>query len=330
MKSILKILVSILFLAITIVIASFFISKDQMVVQSQEINVSSVIVYEQISDFKNWKNWFPWLMKDSAMVINSADFSKEKGGQMSWESKKYNNCKLTITQSIKPENVAVNFDCNSDNKTTMLWYIEETKEGCILNWTVYLKDLNIFEKYFTLFNKNKLNELLIEGLQNIKRQSTKVKYSRLGEFSILDLVAQPSVIIIDSVQSELKQERVEKNNTQLLHFFERREMHPTGKAFRIDFGRINDTLQKFAVGYPIEERTWVWSTMKYYELPEGKAIKVSHFGRTDTQSGHACIKEYIKNNKYEVNGNAWEIYQFNPEIDSDTSLWEIEIYYPIK
>ena len=82
-----------------------------------------------------------------------------------------------------------------------------------------------------------------------------------------------------------------------MRFFDRREIKPAGRAFKLIYGAVNDTLEKYGYGYPLLERTWVWRTLKYIQIPEGRVLNISHYGRQrNTPLAHEKVKEYIKQN----------------------------------
>ena len=89
MKSILKILFALLILAISAVIAGLFLPKQHKIVQILEISVPRQIVYEQISDFRNWNSWSPWLELDSEMDINYGEQTKGQMANIDWKSKTF-------------------------------------------------------------------------------------------------------------------------------------------------------------------------------------------------------------------------------------------------
>jgi hypothetical protein len=330
MRSILKILFTLLVLAISTAIVGLFLPTQYKFVQTKDLSVPPLIIFEQLSNFRNWDNWAPWQQTDSAMLVEYGEITKGRMAVMNWQSKVFGPCQLTITQAVVSENVAVNFDFSSDIKSSTLWYIDSTVSGCKLNWTSVISNLSYFERYFALFYKKQMNKLIQSGLANLSELSIELKYSRTGDINIVDVPTTHAVIMLDSIRHEDIEERIKYIDDYLLRFFERRELKTTGRPFKFVYGMANDSLDKFALGYALPERTWVWQTLSYMRIPEGKALSIQYFGRPEkSNKAHNKLREYMLEKNYHQNGIPWEVRLFNPETDLDTSMWETVVYIPI-
>ena len=329
MKAILRILFFLLFIVIAVVAVGLFLPDEHKIVVNKEIDVPRPIVFDLVNNFSNWKEWSPWILKDKQMVVKVNKPASGKGASMEWESMLFGNCKTTIIHSVSPESIAVNFDFGTPGKTTSLWYLDSTEDGTLVNWTMNLTKLNIWERYLVLFIKKDMKSLVESGTQSLDSLAMTYSRSRIGEIRVSQFESQPTIIMIDSVNKNRVPRRMEEMFDYVNRFFERRELTPTGNKFALFYGNINDTLVKFACGLPLAERTWVWTTLAFYQMPSTKVVAVSHFGYP-TDKAHRAILKYIQANNLKRNGVPFEEYLYDPRTNNDTVNWETKVYYPVE
>lgn len=331
MRALLKLFFALFVLTVLLAITGLFLPNQYKLVEIQEIPVSRNIVYEQIVDFRNWNKWSP-LLKDSTIAnVKLGKLVKGQQAEMEVANHKNEKVKLTITHAVAPESIAVDFNYGLSSKTTGLWYVEPTSRGCKLNWTLNITKLSLIERYFAILQKKEIEQSMKVGMAELFRESLKLKFSRTGDISSIQMQVLPSVIMLDSVTADKESVRVEEMDKYLKRFFERRELVPGGRPFKLVFGAVNDSLQKVAWGYPIEERTWVWRTLQYYEFPEGEVLTLNHFGLPEnTIDAHKKIQDYIQSAGYKNNGTPWEVSFFrNDSLQVDSSMWRTQIFYPV-
>lgn len=330
MKFILQLLFFLLIVSFAIAITALFLPDQFKVVRKAEINASPVIVFNRVNNFYNWDSWSPWREQDSLMKTDIGSKSIGKGAKYSWQSAKFGNTDVSITHSVFPESIALNFDNHSKSKIVALIYFEPTAKGTLINFTLNIKKLEFWEKYFLLLSQKEIENIVESGVYNLKSISEELKYSRISEIRIDSISAKHAVIKLDSTTSKNLDANRRADYAYLDRFFERREITPMTPPIQMIFDSGNDTLIKFAVGKFIPERTWVWRTLQYYFIPEGRAVIASHYGKPKTKKAHQAIKSYISEHHLKIKGLPWEEYLYNPKTDKDTSLWEIKIYYPVE
>lgn len=329
MKILLRILFVLLFIVLGIMLAGLFLPNKHQIVVKKQIDVPRKIVFGLVNDFSQWNSWSPWMQNDSLMEVSIDNPPSGKNAEMEWKSTIYGNCKATITHSVLPESVAVNFDFGTKSKTISMWYFEPTDEGTLLNWTLNLTHLNLWERYFLLFNKDKMNALIENGAENIDKISRSFSRSRIGEIKVIQFDAQPTILMVDSVLPVQVSSRLNEMNTYLENFFAKRNLTIDGNPFALIYGSVNDSLVKIASALPIAGRTWVWKTISFYEMPATKVVSVSHFG-FPTDKAHRAILKYIDQNKMDNNGAPYEEYLYDARKNTDTANWETKVYYPVK
>jgi hypothetical protein len=290
MKTLLRILFVLLFLIIGIVIAGLFLPKEHQILVKKQIDVPRNIVFGLVNNFSNWKDWSPWIKKDRQMEVIIDNQTSGKGAEFKWISSIYGDCKASITHSVYPESVAVNFDFGTISNTVSLWYFDQNDEGTLMNWTMNLTHLSIWERYFVLFNKDEMKLLIESGAETLDSLSRSFSKSRIGDVQISQFEAQPSIVMYDSVSTAKLTSRISEMNRYIENFFEKRNLKADGNPFTLFYGNVNDSLVKIACGIPIAERTWVWKTLGYFEMPLTRVVTVSHFGYPTDKAHRAILK----------------------------------------
>jgi effector-binding domain-containing protein len=331
MRALLKLLFFLFVLVFALIIVGLFLPSNYKFVIKKDVPVASRIIHNQLTNLKNWPSWAPWFLNDSVAIQYSENFIGQQGSMQITDSK-YGLQALTITHSVSYESVAVDFDFATPSKFTGLWYLEPIPGGSKIILTYNINGLSFFERYLSFLYSPHIKSILDESIDNLTLSSEEQKYSRVSDISLIEMLAIPTVIMIDSTQTKDVKPRKEQMENYLLRFFKRRDLTPNGKAFHLVYGEVNDTLIKFAVGFPLQERTWVWRTLEYYELPEGNTLTISHYGRSENViNAHNKLKSYLNENELELNGVPWELHLYsNDTMQKDTSLFEIQVFYPVK
>lgn len=330
MKIVHKFLAILLFVGIGIVITGLFLPDKFKSVKKLQIDVSPVIVFDQINNLKKWEGWFPWFTDDTSLSANYSELSKGKGGEMSITSPMYGNCQVSLTHSVFPESVAVYFNFNTENKTVALIYLEPSKGGTRINFTFNITCHGLWDRFYLFYDKGKIDQFVASSVINLKKISEALKYDRISGVKIEEAENKPAVIKVDSVHVTQLWSGITSGFEYLDRFFERRNITPLDLPFVLSYGQLNDTLVKFGVGRVVPEKTWIWKTLQQYEIPGGKNVVVSHYGGRNTEKAHKAAEDYILSHGLKTIGVPREIALFNPETDKDSSLWEIKVYYPVE
>ena len=76
---------------------------------------------------------------------------------------------------------------------------------------------------------------------------------------------------------------------------------------------------------------FVTSLKQIYTKHNGlEAVFAKHVGGYNSAPAHNAIDAYIKDFNLATRGYIWEVYQYNPMVDTDSTKWETYIYYPLK
>lgn len=83
-------------------------------------------------------------------------------------------------------------------------------------------------------------------------------------------------------------------------------------------------------GIPVAEGSVIeGEDVSIMQSPDGNAIRALHFGDYSLlEETHEQINQYAQYYGYELTGMPWEIYVTDPTLETDTSKWVTEVYYP--
>ena len=130
MKTILK---WVLIVVLAFTIFNWFISPDYKVERSIEINAPTYIVYEQVTDLHQWKNWAIWWKNDTAMITTYFGMEKGLGAKMEWIGSDGMEGVLEITLcSLERMETRLNFE--SFPIAYGFWQFDATAGGTKVTW----------------------------------------------------------------------------------------------------------------------------------------------------------------------------------------------------
>lgn len=170
MKILRNILLGLVAIILVLVLISFFLPKSYKVERHTSSNARVEQLFAEINDLQHWKNWSPWQIKDTTMIMSYMGPQAGVGATQEWKSKKSGNGRLTIIESepnhyitfemqfddFKPMQGRIVLDPNPDSTVTITW----TAEGEL--------GMNPMMKYFGVMADGMMGPDFEEGLKNIK------------------------------------------------------------------------------------------------------------------------------------------------------------------
>ncbi len=330
MKFLLKLFYFLLVLITIILLAGIFLPKNAQIRSSITIAAPNDIVFDQVNDFRNWENWSPWLKADTTLVFVYGKQTAGAGASYGWISDKSGNGNQTIEESIPKKSIHTYIDFGDQGDAYGEWSFKESEKITSVIWEFRTTDMSYFERYFMFLFKDKILADLTSGLQNLRKVSEELRLSRVSGVEIKSLEIQPAMAIIDSSDLAGMGQKMAEMFNKLGIYLEKRKLEPTGPPFTIYYSWNPEGLTKFACGLPIEKRTWGWKQYTYLELPEGKVSTITHWGTYGSEKPWKTLDQYLKDNNLKLSGAPWEVYLTDPTTESDTSKWELQVFYPIQ
>ena len=150
-----------------IALLGFLLPRNVHVSRSIEINASQEIIFNQISDLENFKQWNPWAKKDPNIQITIK--GQGVGSSYHWKgNKKVREGKLTIIK-IQDNQVYLELDFGFKQNSYSSLIINEKDSRQSLSWTMDV-DMgnNPTSRYTGLFMNKFIGNDYEAGLKNVK------------------------------------------------------------------------------------------------------------------------------------------------------------------
>jgi len=103
--------------------------KEIQASRSIEIDASANAVYQNVSDFKNWKEWMPWFKKDPAMVLTYGDQTSGVGGNYAWASETQGSGNMKIIEAEPGKSMKSEIEFEGMGTSYGHWKFEPTEDG---------------------------------------------------------------------------------------------------------------------------------------------------------------------------------------------------------
>jgi effector-binding domain-containing protein len=330
MKSLLNILALLGVLFIIALMAGLFLPRSGNVKSEIVINATRELVFEQIHTLKNWENWSPWFESDSTMRFTYSGPVSGTGASYEWKSVHSGKGKLSITfcEPLKKIDALLDFGIQGNSSTGFLISSTENKKTN-LTWTYEYANLGYLERYVMILFRKNIQSTFKAGLRNIKKISEQLRLDRISEIKIVEVQQQHSLGILDSCDKETLDERISSAFDKIAAYLSIRKIQPIGQPFIIYYRHNLQGATKFACCMPIAERTWGWKEYSYIEIPQGKAVTLTHWGKYPSVTPFQEIDKFIRSKNLSKGNFLWEVFLNNSAMEPDTSMWKTQIYCPI-
>lgn len=329
MKTLLKILYVLLVLIILALLAGLFFPKKTYVEVEKDFRASRELVFDHLNDLTKWQGWIPWADQDNSLKLEYNAKTKGQGAGYSWSDPDRGAGSVIIIRSIPEEKVSVNVNYGATGTAEMHFNIISGEEGTKVKWIFQDTSLTYFERYFVTLLTNNMRNGMRGGLDKLETITNELRLSRVTEVVVTDLSTRPAMIISDSSGVDQVDSLYRSNLERLNSYLSRRNLEMAGSPFLLIHTSDTSGAIRFDTGIPIPKRTWGWGDYQYYELPEGKAIKVTHLGLFSSRKPIQYALDYAEANDLMPEDFYWEIYETGPEATTDTSQWKRQLYFPL-
>ncbi|EDP94369.1 SRPBCC family protein [Kordia algicida OT-1] len=344
-----KILKYLLLLLLVLVVAGAIYVEtrpsDFKISRSKVINAPPAAIFNNISDFKNWEAWNPWMEKDSTIVASYPEQTAGIGGSYSWTSKdgpgRMKNLSMVANKSLEQELQFADYD---PNKVT--WKLEEVEEGTKVTWTMSGENSPfMFKMFAALYGgmDNMIGPDYEKGLENLNNVMTEymknnpIPTFRLGEISQHEGSAKQFTGYYQKTSTETSPEEMTKLFMQFMpkagqYAAANKLENYTPGALYIKWDEETKEAE-FYIGLLLDNDTAIPDAdgMTKSIIPAGKVIKISKFGPygIGDMEAHMKIATYMNENKLVPAGPVWELYVNDPTTVKPEDV-QTDIYYLVK
>ncbi|OGU14206.1 MAG: hypothetical protein A2X61_14585 [Ignavibacteria bacterium GWB2_35_12] len=330
LKIILIILVSLFAL---IVLVGLLLPSNIKLERKITIDAPPAVVFDLLNDLHNFHQWSPFSELDTNMKIKVSGTSGV-GSTYEWNSKGEAGIgKITIKESVPNKLIKCQLDFAEEGTSFANFKIMDEKGKTTLTWD-FETDLggSPFTKYFGLFMEPMMGPQYEKGLKSFKKLAEKT-FKMIADLPITieQFPGRKLYSITDSCKMEMSEisNAFTKAYKELGEFCMKNKIQCTEAPVAImnSFDKIYSFEAAFAI---IDNKRKGEGRIFASSLPAGKVVKAVYTGPYDKMmSAYDKVMAFIKENKLEINGRAWEQYISDPASTPNDKLIT-HIYFPVE
>ena len=303
------------------------------------IKADPVVVFNDLNDYQNWKEWGPWYERDSTIRVQFADQTIGKGASYTWTSDIEGGGSMKTLSVQKPERLdqEIMFETPfGDMASDVYWILNRVETGTELTWGIK-GELPFFSRFMSSGMEEQLGPMQERGLElfdeNLQR---KLQVYTIDSVGVVDFsggfylyVSTSSKISNMPVKTKEMMEQVEK-------IVKEHNIRLTGSPFTLyhKFDQENGTTM-FSVAYPISERILIEDP----DILTGYMSRGTYF-KTILTGAYNNSEEAWERTKFHVenlkdyslvdNGEPFEIFVNSPDNTPNPAELITEIYIPVQ
>ena len=332
----------ILLLLIVFVIAAVYLATldgSYEVSQTRLIKADPEVVFNDLNDFRNWKDWGPWYEQDSTIRVQYADNTIGEGGAYTWTSDIEGGGSMRTVEVVKPEQIKneIIFETPfGDMKSDILWTLNKVDSGTELTWSMK-GELPFFSRFMAHSMEDQLGPMQERGLElfdeNIQR---KLKIYTVDSVGVVDFSGGFYLYLSTSSKIGQMNSKLKEMKDEIEKFVSENSIRVTGSPYTIyhKFDQENGTTM-FSVAYPIQERIITTdSDILTGFMDRGTYLKTilkgSYNNLEEAWQKAMFDASNLKDYTAQDDGEPFEIYVNSPDRTPDPSKLITEIYIPVE
>ena len=334
MKNFLRILLGVLgFIVVAILVLSFVEPKDVSVSRTIYINSPNDMVWEQVTNFKNWTHWSPWYEMDTNAVMTYSGTDGQVGSAFNWkgDKKKVGEGNMKIT-AIKPGQMSwdLHFLKPQEGNATGMFTLKDSSDGVKVSWIMNMHFGFPTNAMLVFMNLDKmLGGDFEKGLSNIKKycESKSATFPKVA----IQQVSFPAHTYV-GMRKTVPMAEMQKFFTEAYAIIGKEAgKRIIGPAAAIYF--TWDTvhhISDLAAVFPVADTIKPIKGASFFTISNCNAIMAVHNGAySNLGLTHGALMHQMGNKKMQMN-LVVEEYLSGPHETPDSSKWMTNIYYLIK
>ncbi len=331
-----------LLLLIAVVIGAIYLATldgNYDVKRTRLIKVPPDVVFNELNDYKNWKDWGPWYEMDSSIVATYPDNTIGEGASYSWVSKEGAGSMKTIkVEKAKSLDQEISFKTPfGDMKSDVYWNLEKVKEGTNVTWGMK-GELDFINRWMVGNIEKQMGPMEERGLELLDENIQKdIKVYSVKTDGVVDYSGGFYLYTSTSSKIEDIGTKFPVLLMKVATFIKSNSIRTTGGPFSLyhKYDEENGT-SMFSVCYPVSERiiTPEGSDILIGFMERGRYLKTTLNGSYEN-SQKAWEKamsesENLEGYKMIENGEPFELYVNSPITTPNPANLITEIYVPVK
>ena len=127
------------------------------------------VVYNNVSDYRNWEEWLPWKEEDPTMKISYGEQTKGVGASYSWESEQGPGS-MKMAAAVPNESIANELDFGEMGSSKSAWKFEPVDGGTKVTWGMTAEESPFMMKVFAAMSggyDNMMGPMFERGLEKL-------------------------------------------------------------------------------------------------------------------------------------------------------------------
>ena len=343
-----KILKYILLLLLIVIIggAIYFGTQDGKydVAKSKVMNAPAEVVFNNVKDFRNWKDWGPWMEEDENLQISYAEKTSGEGASYSWKSEVMGDGSMNTVKVIPNKELDQKIVFNTpmgDSESDVYWRFEPGDGPGQTKVTWGMKGEHSFiAKVFMAFSPqdfdSTLGEMYDSGL--VKLDSVVAKSMDAYDITVDGITTHSGGFYLFNTTSSRLDEIGAKMAPMmgvLSNFMQENNLKQSGMPFTIyeQVDEVNNTVI-FSTAIPVAARviTPTGSPVLCSYMEPVTALKTTLKGKYENLSeAYTKARVYVAENNLTVDPTRkmFEVYAKDPGEYPNPADWLTEIYIPL-
>ncbi|MCD6543230.1 MAG: effector binding domain-containing protein [Flavobacteriaceae bacterium] len=307
--------------------------------RSKLIKASPEMIFYDLNDFKNWKDWGPWYEEDSTIVATYAKNTVGEGGSYSWIGKDGSGMMRTlkVDQPKRIDQEIVFKTPFGDMKSHVYWLIEKVEDGTNLTWGMK-GEMGFFTRWMASSMGDEIGPMEEIGLEffdkNIQKKILDYSVTTNG---VVDLSGRYYLYTSTSSRIDEIEEKYPILLLKIYGFNKANNVKTTGGPFTLyhKYDEENGTTL-FSVCYPVEEKMIApkGSDILSGFMESGTYFKTTLRGSYENskEAWETAMREVNNLEGYQMieNGEPYEEYLNNPHSTPNPADLITEIYIPVE
>ncbi|MDF2438101.1 MAG: hypothetical protein K0Q95_2477 [Bacteroidota bacterium] len=334
MKILKKVGIVLLILVGLYIIISLFLPSIVRVERSTVIKAPVQVVFEQVNNFQNWPKWSYWDNIDPQMKSTYEGPESGVGAKHLWTSnhKDVGTGSIVIVDSKPYSTILTDLEFEGMGTSHGGWFFKEVEGGT--ETTTYMEmDMGFFGRIMGLMMEGMLGGDFEKTLAGLKKHCESLPANPAAAPIVIEpTTTQEQWLATYKTTTDMKSisEDIGKSFQKIGEFMGKHKLEIAGPVLAIYHGFSHDKIE-MECGIPIGKEIKGEGEVNVIKMPAGNAVVAHYYGPyKGTESAHASIDKFIKENNKKVTGSPWEVYVTDPGVEKDTAKWLTEIYYPVE
>ena len=338
MKFLKYILFLLLILAIGLAIYIAVQPNKFSVTRTQNIQAPAAVIYDNVSDFKNWEAWSSWIEEKPDTKITLSETTNGVGGSYTWED---DDGKGTMKTTAAEPNTSLTQEMQFAEfpKSDISWdFKSDNNGGTEVTWNMSGKDLPFGFKLFTTLMGGMEKQVGphfergLEKLDSIVVNSMKaydVKVDGVTEYGGGFYMYKTTSATGANISLVMG-----KQDGEIIGYMAKNNIVQIGMPFTIYNEMSSDGNVIMSNAIPVQNKVVVAreSEVLCGYIPKTRVLKTTLKGNYTNlgQAWSAAMAHLAQNNLTQSDIKPFEIYQNDPGNVPNPADWVTEIYIPIK